>query len=407
MSPQKKMKKRKQLNALIGLTDGSRKKSKQTCGHRLLRTEPPESESETSSEEPDFSRHRAGHCGLSVHCYPLCVFIILAACVVCCAGLIWMQIALKEDLDSMKDKIRIMETSQKLSSHEIVKLSEDLKDKQRKLDDIESGDKGLAKLWSNLTEINQKLSALGSAVNLLKANIKSASDLIALPRAVEELQKSVATIGSTVTSVQHDISMIKSVVEERRKGDQLNECTNGGKAAIITPENINTCFTLKQEVQDLQEGLNELNSTQVLHQSWSGEQIQSIHFVLSNLSRWVSSLEQSSAAAPHQELQTAGESVKTGSSASRRPRFLSQKRYKRGQLSAQKTVLFPGVNSIEDLEKVLRRGLQRGVTYEELREVFGSDTPDSSLLQLYDTDEDHMFTPEELHAALRSVQSSD
>ncbi|XP_051553703.1 EF-hand calcium-binding domain-containing protein 14-like isoform X2 [Myxocyprinus asiaticus] len=406
MSPQKKMKKRKQLNALIGLTDSSRKKSKQTCGHRLLRTEP--SESESSSEEPDFSRHRAGLCGLSVHCYPLCVFIILAACVVCCAGLIWMQIALKEDLDSMKDKIRIMETSQKLSSHEIVKLSEDLKDKQRKLDDIESGDKGLAKLWSNLTEINQKLSALDSAVNHLKANIKSASDLIALPRAVEELQKSVATIGSTVTSVQHDISMIKSVVEERRKGDQLKESTNGGKATNSTPENNNTCFTLKQEIQYIQEGLNELNSTQVLHQSWSGEQIQSIHFMLSNLSRWVSTLEQSSAAAaPHQELQTTGEPVNTGSSVSRRPRFLSQKRYKRGQSSTQKTVMFPGVNSIEDLEKVLHRALQRGVTYEELREVFGSDTPDFSLLQLYDRDEDHMYTLEELQAALRSGQSSD
>lgn len=39
-------------------------------------------------------------------CYPLCVFIILAACVMACAGLIWMQIALKEDLDSLKEQLR-------------------------------------------------------------------------------------------------------------------------------------------------------------------------------------------------------------------------------------------------------------------------------------------------------------
>ena len=39
-------------------------------------------------------------------CYPLCVFILLAACIMACAGLIWMQIALKEDLDSLKEKIR-------------------------------------------------------------------------------------------------------------------------------------------------------------------------------------------------------------------------------------------------------------------------------------------------------------
>ncbi len=51
-----------------------------------------------------------------------------------------------------------MESSQKVSSSEIPKLSEDLKNKERKLDDIENGDKGLNKLWSNLTEMNRKVS---------------------------------------------------------------------------------------------------------------------------------------------------------------------------------------------------------------------------------------------------------
>lgn len=50
------MKKRKELNALIGLSDSSRRKSK----HRLLRTEPPESESESGSEEQEFSGGRTG-----------------------------------------------------------------------------------------------------------------------------------------------------------------------------------------------------------------------------------------------------------------------------------------------------------------------------------------------------------
>lgn len=39
-------------------------------------------------------------------CYPLCAFVILAACVVACVGLVWMQVALKEDLDSLKEKFR-------------------------------------------------------------------------------------------------------------------------------------------------------------------------------------------------------------------------------------------------------------------------------------------------------------
>ncbi|XP_039599070.1 EF-hand calcium-binding domain-containing protein 14-like [Polypterus senegalus] len=50
------MKKRKELNALIGLGgDSKRKKPKKGSGHRLLRTEPPDSDSDTSSDEDDFN----------------------------------------------------------------------------------------------------------------------------------------------------------------------------------------------------------------------------------------------------------------------------------------------------------------------------------------------------------------
>lgn len=50
-----------------------------------------------------------------------------------------------------------VESSQKVSSSEIPKLSEDLKNKDRKLDELENGEQGLNKLWSNLTEINRKV----------------------------------------------------------------------------------------------------------------------------------------------------------------------------------------------------------------------------------------------------------
>lgn len=55
LTPQKKMKKRKELNALIGLGDSKRKKTKKGSGHRLLRTEPPDSESDSSSDDDEFN----------------------------------------------------------------------------------------------------------------------------------------------------------------------------------------------------------------------------------------------------------------------------------------------------------------------------------------------------------------
>nr|KAF6377866.1 EF-hand calcium binding domain 14 [Myotis myotis] len=224
------MKKRKELNALIGLSGESRrKKPKKGSGHRLLRTEPPASDSESSSEEEEEfgvvgnrSRFVKGdYLRCCKICYPLCAFVILAACVVACVGLVWMQVALKEDLDTLKEKFRTMESNQKSSFQEIPKLNEELLSKQRELEKIESGELGLNKVWINITEMNKQISLLNSAVTHLKANVKSAADLISLPATVEGLQKSVASIGSTLNSVHLAVEAIQKTVDEHKKAMEL------------------------------------------------------------------------------------------------------------------------------------------------------------------------------------------
>ncbi|KAM9323249.1 EF-hand calcium-binding domain-containing protein 14 [Pholidichthys leucotaenia] len=275
------MKKRKELNALIGLGDSKRKKTKKGSGHRLLRTEPPDSESDSSSEDDDnfnnanngvnFGKKSYAHC-CNV-CYPLFLFIILAACVMACAGLMWMQIALKEDLDALKEKLHSMDSSQKVSSSEIPKLSEELKNNERKLDDIENGAKGLAKLWPNLTEINRKISLLDSTVNHLKITLKSAADLIGLPTTVEELQKSVATIGSTLTSVQHDVKTMQAALENQNK-------------AVDTKETM--------DITDLRKAMSEANKTEEQHHTWTDEQIHILLSTVADLHQRVALLENAS-----------------------------------------------------------------------------------------------------------------
>lgn len=405
---------------MIGLGDNKRKKTKKGSGHRLLRTEPPDSESESSSDDDEFSnmtnvapfgkRSYTQCCNV---CYPLFLFIILAACVMACAGLIWMQIALKEDLDSLKEKLHTMESSQKVSSHEIPKLSEDLKTKQRELDDIESGDKGLSKLWSNLTEMNRKISLLDSAVNHLKANLKSAADLISLPTTVEELQKSVATIGSTLTSVQHDVKTMQAALENQKKDtDDLKKT---------------------MDLTDLRKAVNEANKTQELHHSWTDEQIHILLSTVSNLSERMSSLEHRSvqekkqggateqqlsdgnpetepvkeAAAAEETPEAAHEASTpvTDSETTSRSQFLSPNRSKRNAGKGYpKTLSLPGVNSVEDLEDVFQQaGIGHhslGVTYQDLRKLFGASLPRARIMQCYDRDGDQRYSLTELKAAV-------
>ncbi|RXM97252.1 EF-hand calcium-binding domain-containing protein 14 [Acipenser ruthenus] len=270
------MKKRKELDALIGLGgDSKRKKTKKGSGHRLLRTEPPDSDSESSSDEGDVfntlgsSGFKGGYTQCCKVCYPLCVFIVLVACVVACSGLIWMQIALKEDLDAMKETIRTMESSQKISSHEISKLSEDLLEKQKLLENMERGSKGLNKIWTNMTEIHEQITLIDSAVSHLQANIKSASDLINLPTTVEELQKSVATIGSTLTSVQHDVETMQTSLD-RKIVDSIRK---------------------NEDVLHLHDAINELNASQVIYQTKNDQKISDINSTVHNITLRIFSLE--------------------------------------------------------------------------------------------------------------------
>ncbi|KAM6262718.1 EF-hand calcium-binding domain-containing protein 14 [Porphyrio hochstetteri] len=301
------MKKRKELNALIGLAaDGRRKKpAKKGSGHRLLRTEPPASDSESSSEDDEFAAAGTrGRCGKGDYlrccklCYPLCAFVILAACVVACVGLVWMQVALKEDLDAIKEKFRTMESNQKTSFQEIPKLNEDLVQKQKQLEQIETGELGLNKIWINITEINKQISLLTSTVNHLKNNIKAASDLISLPLTVEKLQKTVANIGSTLTSVSHDVENIQTAIEEYKKSIEiLQNDVKELKQVPLLPSTLvprterNQTENCKQESQALHAALEELNSSVVAYQKFSDIKLLNVESTIGNLSRRVTLLE--------------------------------------------------------------------------------------------------------------------
>ncbi|XP_072505442.1 EF-hand calcium-binding domain-containing protein 14 isoform X4 [Notamacropus eugenii] len=293
------MKKRKELNALIGLGPGdgrgrsrrSRRAWKGAAGHRLLRTEPPASGSASSSEDEDeddddededederggggggprarFARGDYFRC--CKVCYPLCAFVILAACAVACVGLVWMQVALKEDLDALKDQFRMLESNQKSSFQEIPKLNEDLLRKQKQLEKIESGDLGLNKVWINITEMAKQIALLTSTVNHLKANIKSASDLISLPSTVEGLQKSVASIGSTLSRVRLAVEAIQKTVDEHKK----------------------TIETLQSDLDmlHLQSSLEEVNRTLMGYQRHNDLKLLGMDGTVRNLSQRVTSL---------------------------------------------------------------------------------------------------------------------
>ncbi|XP_013854881.1 EF-hand calcium-binding domain-containing protein 14 isoform X5 [Sus scrofa] len=440
------MKKRKELNALIGLAgDSRRKKPKKGSGHRLLRTEPPDSDSESSSEEEEEfgvagnrSRFVKGdYLRCCKICYPLCAFVILAACVMACVGLVWMQVALKEDLDALKEKFRTMESNQKSSFQEIPKLNEELLSKQKRLEKIESGELGLNKVWINITEMNKQISLLTSAVNHLKANVKSAADLISLPATVEGLQKSVASIGNTLNSVHLAVEAIQKTVDEHKKtmellqSDVVRKSTNAaGSSTPASPflcdrgiptvrlsKQTPPCTFLKDPKEHILKdtsGSNQIipspsatsepdNGTHSENlkqkEASSDSQVSKLREKLQLINALTNKPESSRPPETANEEQVQSFTSEPSTSP-KRPRSLGGQIEKAAQL---RPISIPGISSIKDLEDLFHKtgqDMDGKLTYQEIWNSLGSAVPEPERLRAFDFDGDGGYSLSELRVAL-------
>ncbi|KAM5161372.1 EF-hand calcium-binding domain-containing protein 14 isoform 2-T2 [Callospermophilus lateralis] len=429
------MKKRRELNALIGLSGDSRRKKpkKGSSSHRLLRTEPPDSDSDSSSEEEEEfgvvgnrSRFVKGdYLRCCKICYPLCAFVILAACVVACVGLVWMQVALKEDLDILKERFRTMESNQKSSFQEIPKLNEELLSEQKQLEKIESGELGLNDVWLNITEMNKQISLLTSAVNHLKANVKSAADLISLPTTVEGLQKSVASIGNTLNSVHLAMEAIQKTVDEHKKTVELlqsdmnrhfSNWTNGSNKIIPTPsatseldnkthsENLkqmsDRAAILKRESLDQGANRTDIIKTQNIKKEDSpNSQVSKLREKLQLISALTNKPESNRPPEIADEEQVQSFTSKP-STLPKFSQFLGDQIEKAAQL---RPVSLPGISSIEDLQDLFHKtgqDVDGKLTYQEIWNSLGSTLPDPESLRAFDSNGDGRYSFLELRVAL-------
>ncbi|XP_023608518.1 EF-hand calcium-binding domain-containing protein 14 isoform X8 [Myotis lucifugus] len=379
------MKKRKELNALIGLSGESRrKKPKKGSGHRLLRTEPPASDSESSSEEEEEfgvvgnrSRFVKGdYLRCCKICYPLCAFVILAACVVACVGLVWMQVALKEDLDTLKEKFRTMESNQKSSFQEIPKLNQELLSKQRELEKIESGELGL-----------NKISLLNSAVSHLKANVKSAADLISLPATVEGLQKNQYSVKETSRSDQIIPSpSAPSQLDNKPPSENVKQI--GDRAATLKRESLHQVTSRVDTVK----------TQSIKKEDSSDSQVSKLREKLQLISALSNKPESNRPPETTHEEQVQSFTSKPSAF----PEFPQSPGDDIEKTAQLRSISLPGIASIKDLEDLFYKtgqNMDGKLTYQEIWNSLGSAVPAPESLREFDADGDGRYSFLELRAA--------
>ncbi|KAK2149731.1 hypothetical protein LSH36_439g02012 [Paralvinella palmiformis] len=199
----KKMKKRRELDALVNGKMGRRKKGQ----HELLRNESESSEVDEFNIPEKAIMREISSCNFCTMCSTVCGIFLLISCMAAIAGLVWVHIELKKEVDMLRSQLDQVQITAPQSLQQVVKKQQVLENIVHKLQD-----ENLRNVQWNISYLYSQISALNTSVtNVMKQSAAGSGQ----PPENAELMKSIATLGSTQHSLQSDISKLQNVVSSQ------------------------------------------------------------------------------------------------------------------------------------------------------------------------------------------------
>jgi len=197
------MKKRRELDALVN-GKSSRHRKKHKGQHELLRSATDSSEVEEFAIPPQtVVRKRAGLARLCSTCIAACGFFLVTACVVAVAGLVWVHVELKREVDNLTMELEKVKTDRVSSSDDFEDIQAWKTQLQNQLDQIQSA---LTPAQTDLEDLKTKVTQLTSSTKNLESRVAAAHQLTSLPDEFNALQETFAKFGSDLSSVKQDMS---------------------------------------------------------------------------------------------------------------------------------------------------------------------------------------------------------
>nr|KAF6504802.1 EF-hand calcium binding domain 14 [Rousettus aegyptiacus] len=244
--------------------------------------------------------------------------------------------------------------------------------------------------------MNKQISLLNSAVNHLKANVKSAADLISLPATVEGLQKSVASIGNTLNSVHLAVEAIQKTVDEQKKAMELLQSDMNQHSSKETSGS-NQITPSPSAPSELDNKTHNENLKQ--KEDSSDSQVSKLKEKLQLISALTNKPESNRPPETAHEEDVQSFTSKP-SALPKVPQSHGDQIEKAAQL---KPISLPGISNIKDLQDLFHKSGQNvdgKLTYQEIWNSLGSAIPVAESLSEFDVDGDGRYSFLELRVAL-------
>lgn len=230
--PPKKMKKRRELDALVG-SGKTRRKMKN--GHELLRTESESSEVDEFLITDRKSFIRQGRVSCCSTCMSVFGFFMVVACFICIGALLYMHLQLKENVEKIREEVNKVKGSGLQTS--VDELKQQIQSSIKKdLVNVTQSPKEMADVKLRLSSLTSKVNDQSSA---LEAVSKSQPGSQVIVNQVNTLSKQVPIISNTIGDLGVDVKAMKMEVEKLKekvekeladlKQQQISGMESGGR----------------------------------------------------------------------------------------------------------------------------------------------------------------------------------
>ncbi|XP_053394867.1 EF-hand calcium-binding domain-containing protein 14-like isoform X2 [Mercenaria mercenaria] len=251
------MKKRRELDALVGGVKSRRKNS--NSGHELLKY----NGSDSSDDDFHLSSPKVRGSGLCSTCTSVFIFLLLVACMLVCAGLTWMHVEMKKDLELLRISLQTVESRSMASTDDVEKLYKQMAAVNKTL---EQQSKSLKTTISDISAINRTVLQLSGRVDKLGEGLKAAPELRQLPEKLQTVSQTVATMGSDVKNMKDTVDKVSPFMKTTSESidslkQQFETVKNQVSASEVTPDRESMKPDLANVIQGLSNQLQTVNSS--------------------------------------------------------------------------------------------------------------------------------------------------